>query len=125
MILSYVKYLLMLVTVVHNGLLYIFGGFNRNMNLHFQDINQYNPENFTWKTILPLGTAPCARRRQICIVINNRVFISGGTSPTLYKPILPPRMLDYDITHQIYNQLKDHDDLHILELSMNIYNALF
>lgn len=102
---------------MHKGLLYIFGGFNRIMDLHFQDINQYDPESSTWKTISPQGTSPCARRRQICLVVNDRVFISGGTSPIPSKPTIPLRLLDYDLREQIFNQLKDHDDLHVLDLS--------
>lgn len=108
-----------MITVVHNGFLYIFGGFNRNLDLHFQDVNQYNLENSTWKTLLPKGTPPCARRRHICLVVKDKVFISGGTSPTSRLPIASLRLEEYDIDRQAYSQLKDHDDLHILDLSMN------
>ncbi|XP_050549045.1 kelch domain-containing protein 3-like [Daktulosphaira vitifoliae] len=104
----------------HNGFLYIFGGFNRNMNLHFQDINRYDPTSSTWMTITPKGVSPCARRRQICLVIENRVFISGGTSPIPPKPPIPLRQMDYDLTEQLFNQLKDHDDLHILDLNPSL-----
>lgn len=102
---------------MHNGFLYIFGGFNKNMDLHFKDINRYDPENSMWKTIFPVGISPCARRRQICQVVNNRVFISGGTSPNPPKSTVPLRLLDYDLTDHIFSQLKDHDDLHVLDLS--------
>lgn len=102
---------------MHKGFLYIFGGFNRNLDLHFQDINRYDPESSSWMTIIPKGTSPCARRRQICQVVNDRVFISGGTSPINPKPSIPLRLLYYDLTEQILNQLKDHDDLHVLDLS--------
>lgn len=87
------------------------------MDLHFQDINRYDPKNSTWKTISPQGTSPCARRRQICLVVDDRVFISGGTSPAPTKATLPLRLLEYDLAQQILNQLKDHDDLHVLDLS--------
>lgn len=103
---------------MHNGLLYIFGGFNSTANIHFNDINQYNPETSTWRTISPLGLGPCARRRQICVVINNRVFISGGSSPMTCRPLLPGSLLDYDILPWHGDSQVDHDDLHILELSM-------
>lgn len=105
----------MLITVVHNGFFYIFGGFNKNLNLHFQDIKRYNPERSSWLTVSPKGISPCARRRQICLVIKDRIFISGGTSP-IFKPIVPMRLLDYDFGEEM-NYLKDHDDLHILNMS--------
>lgn len=106
-----------LVTVEYNGFLYIFGGFNKNKDLHFQDLNRYDPKSSTWMTILPKGTSPCARRRQICQVVNNRVFISGGTSPLFPKPLMPLRLRDYDLDGEESTQLKDHDDLHVLDLS--------
>lgn len=66
----------------------------------------------------PKGTSPCARRRQICLVVNDQVFISGGTSPVHPKGSLQRvRALDYDLSTYINHQLKDHDDLHVLNLS--------
>lgn len=107
-----------MVTVVYNGCLYIFGGFNKNKDLHFHDINRYDPVSSTWMKILPKGTPPCARRRQICQVVNDRVFISGGTSPLFPRPAIPSRLREYDLGDVMYNvDLKDHDDLHVLDLS--------
>jgi len=107
-----------LITVVYNGFFYIFGGFNKNKDLHFQDINRYDPVSSTWMKILPKGTPPCARRRQICQLVNNRVYISGGTSPIFPKPALTARLREYDVGDQLNNiNLKDHDDLHVLDLS--------
>jgi len=75
--------------------------------------------------ILPKGTPPCARRRQICQVVNDRVFISGGTSPLFPRPPIPIslRLREYDISDNILvnSDLKDHDDLHVLDLS-KIFN---
>jgi hypothetical protein len=72
--------------------------------------------------ILPKGTPPCARRRQICQVVNDRVFISGGTSPLFPTPTIPARLREYDLSDIMYNvDLKDHDDLHVLDLS-KIFN---
>jgi len=104
---------------VYNGFLYIFGGFNKNKNLHFHDINRYDPVSSTWMKILPKGTPPCPRRRQICLGVNDRVFISGGTSPRYPKyNALHLRLREYDATGILFNQeLKDHDDLHVLDLS--------
>jgi hypothetical protein len=87
------------------------------LDIHFQDINRYDPDSSTWSTIVPKGTSPCARRRQICQVVNDRVFISGGTSPVFPKPLLPLRLQDYDLREQTLNQLIDHDDLHVLDMS--------
>lgn len=104
---------------MHNGFFYIFGGFNKNKDLHFQDINRYDPASSTWMKILPKGTPPCARRRQICQLINDRVFISGGTSPIFPKPAVTARQLEYNHPDpsMINSNLKDHDDLHVLDLS--------
>jgi len=109
-----------LVSVVHNGYLYIFGGFNRNLDVHFQDLNRYDPETSTWTKILPKGKPPCPRRRQICLLVNNRVFISGGTSPILPNPTIM-RLNTYEESVQNLNQLKDHDDLHVLDLSIKYF----
>lgn len=110
---------------MYNGCLYIFGGFNKNKDLHFHDINRYDPVSSTWMKILPKGTPPCARRRQICQVVNDRVFISGGTSPLFPRPPIPIslRLREYDISDNILvnSDLKDHDDLHVLDLS-KIFN---
>jgi len=69
--------------------------------------------------ILPKGTPPCARRRQICQLVNDRIFISGGTSPIFPKPVIITRLQDYDLGGPLNNtsNLKDHDDLHVLDLS--------
>ncbi|XP_060844195.1 kelch domain-containing protein 3 [Rhopalosiphum padi] len=108
---------------VYNGFLYIFGGFNKNKDLHFHDINRYDPVSSTWMKILPKGTPPCARRRQICQVVNDRVFISGGTSPLFPTPTIPARLREYDLGDIIYNvDLKDHDDLHVLDLKPSLKN---
>jgi N-acetylneuraminic acid mutarotase len=104
---------------VHNGNLYIFGGFNRNLDVHFQDLNRYDPETSTWTKILPKGKPPCPRRRQICLLVNNRVFISGGTSPILPNPTIM-RLNTYEESVQNLNQLKDHDDLHVLDLTPSL-----
>lgn len=98
--------------------MYIFGGFNRNLDLHYKDVHRYDPIKSTWLKINPKGTSPCARRRQICLVVNDQVFISGGTSPVHPKSaLIRLRSLDYDLTNQVIHQLKDHDDLHVLNLS--------
>lgn len=107
-----------MITVVNNGFFYIFGGFNKNKDLHFQDINRYDPVSSTWLKILPKGTPPCARRRQICQLVNDKVYISGGTSPIFPKPAITARLREYDLGDQLNNtHLKDHDDLHVLDLS--------
>jgi len=108
----------MFVPVVHKGFLYVFGGFNKNLNQHFKDINRYDPLTSTWKTISPKGVTPCARRRQVCLIIKNRVFISGGTSPNP-NSFVPLRLMEeYNLTELSLNQLEDHDDLHILDLGI-------
>ncbi|XP_060860016.1 kelch domain-containing protein 3-like [Metopolophium dirhodum] len=100
---------------VKDGFFYIFGGFNKNKDLHFQDIHRYDPVSSTWMKILPKGTPPCARRRQICQLVNDRIFIAGGISPIFPKPVT---IMDQYV--QFNANLKEHDDLHILDLKPSL-----
>lgn len=59
--------------------MYIFGGYNAKMELHYSDMHEFDPSTLIWRFIKPLGEGPCNRRRQACVVVGNRVFLFGGT----------------------------------------------
>ncbi|CAF2252329.1 unnamed protein product [Rotaria magnacalcarata] len=66
----------------HHGKLYIFGGYNNVMSLHFNDLYEFNPLTLLWHRIKPHGIPnPVPRRRQCCLVIDDRMYMFGGTSP--------------------------------------------
>ena len=109
------------VTVVYNGFIYIFGGYNIMNKIHLNDINRYDPVGCTWKKILPIGIPPCPRKKQICHIINNKVFISGGNSPRSSNfPIRTIEVFDEAAS----DFLKHHNDLHVLDMS-KIFNIFF
>lgn len=69
----------MFITVVYNGKMYIFGGYNAIKLEHYNDLYEYDPVTSEWCLMKPQGESPCNRRRQACIVVDDRVFLFGGT----------------------------------------------
>lgn len=65
----------------HNGKLYIFGGYSGLKNQHFNSIYQYDPVSGLWSLITARGNGPKPRRRQCCVLANDKVFLFGGTAP--------------------------------------------
>jgi len=98
---------------VYQDELFIFGGYNATINHHFNDLYRFCPSNNTWYPVLTAGRPPKRRRRQVCIVIKDKMYLFGGTSPTSYK-ITQDDMNLMDIQDI---KLMDHDDLHVLDLS--------
>jgi hypothetical protein len=75
--------------------------------------------NNEWKLVKPLGKPPTKRRRQVCLLVGDKVFLFGGTSPSTVPN--PAAMQDHatDDDHQILDsKLMDHSDLHILDFGM-------
>lgn len=64
---------------VHNNDLFIFGGYNGNLDEHFNDLYCFNIEQNVWSSVNPRGVPPEARRRQACIVIDKKMYLFGGT----------------------------------------------
>ena len=75
-----------------------------------------------WKLVQPLGKAPTKRRRQVCLVVGDKVFVFGGTSPSTVPD--PPEIQDIiDDDHQgLEVKLMDHSDLHILDFGMFLHS---
>uniref|UniRef100_A0A023F194 Kelch domain-containing protein 3 n=1 Tax=Triatoma infestans TaxID=30076 RepID=A0A023F194_TRIIF len=91
--------------------LYIFGGFNGILNEHYNDMYSFCPLTNTWRPVTTLGLSPKKRRRQVCIVIHDKMYLFGGTSPN-------PICLAEEDTNNMAQEmlLMDHDDLHVLDL---------
>ncbi|XP_063300283.1 kelch domain-containing protein 3 [Pelobates fuscus] len=92
----------------YHGELYIFGGYNARLNRHFQDLWKYNPELGHWLRVDVQGKGPCARRRQCCCVVGDKILLFGGTSPSQ----------DQDLQDEFF--LMDHSDLYILDFSPSL-----
>lgn len=76
-------------------------------------------ESGEWKSLKPCGQSPGPRRRQGCVVIENRVFFFGGTSPQLLAnqnntPAVAQN--ENDIIDEM--NLVDHDDMFVLDMGM-------
>lgn len=92
----------------YQGELYIFGGYNARLNRHFQDLWRYTPETGRWQRVEVQGKGPCARRRQCCCIVGDKILLFGGTSPSQ----------DQDLQDEFY--LMDHSDLYILDFSPSL-----
>lgn len=64
---------------VYNKQLYVFGGYNSIMEKHFNDLYCYNPASNRWNVVTARGVPPRPRRRQVCLVIDKRMYLFGGT----------------------------------------------
>ncbi|XP_069811658.1 kelch domain-containing protein 3 isoform X2 [Dendropsophus ebraccatus] len=93
----------------YQGELYVFGGYNARLNRHFQDLWRYTPETGHWQRVEVQGKGPCARRRQCCCIVGDKILLFGGTSPS------PDQQ---DLQDEFY--LMDHSDLYILDFSPSL-----
>jgi len=59
----------------------IFGGYNEELELHFDDLLEFDTETYKWEFKQVRGKAPSKRRRHCCCIINSRMFLFGGTGP--------------------------------------------
>jgi len=81
------------------GCLYMFGGYQSLLDIHYNDLYKWDPTTSEWAKLNPNGISPAPRRRQCTVVVGNRVFLFGGTMPNLSRQ----------------NMLADLGDLHILD----------
>jgi len=77
-------------------------------------------ESREWNQLKACGEGPEPRRRQACVVLDNRVFLFGGTSPC---PTVTPRARRSDLDDPDpdpdgfeENNLTDHDDMFVLDM---------
>lgn len=86
-------------------------------------INIIIVESGEWKSLKPCGQSPGPRRRQGCVVIDNRVFFFGGTSPPLPLQNRSPPTEDEqnnDVNEEA--NLVDHDDMYVLDMGTSHCN---
>ncbi|XP_067009770.1 kelch domain-containing protein 3 isoform X2 [Anabrus simplex] len=101
---------------VYKGYLFIFGGYNGLCDEHFNDLYRFSPEQNEWQTVQTHGRPPSKRRRQSCLVVGDRVFLFGGTSP---YPGHHPTALSMDPETQD-TRLMDHNDMHVLDFAPSL-----
>lgn len=65
--------------VVYQDRIYTFGGFNGIHDEHFNDLYCFDPAQNKWNLVEPLGKLPNPRRRHVSLVIDDCVYIFGGT----------------------------------------------
>lgn len=83
--------------------LYILGGYNGLYDVHFDDMYKFNPIENCWTLVQPKGHGPCARRRQCCCIVGDRLYVFGGTKPC------------HDDSDDAELNLIDLADLHVLD----------
>uniref|UniRef100_A0A1I7ZNJ9 Kelch domain-containing protein 10 n=1 Tax=Steinernema glaseri TaxID=37863 RepID=A0A1I7ZNJ9_9BILA len=92
--------------------MYIFGGFYSVDDKHYNELFEFDPVTSRWSKIRALGACPTPRRRQCTVVLGDRVFLFGGTSPC--------RKVGNE--NYSYNTgLQDLDDLHILDFAPSLF----
>ncbi|XP_077523931.1 kelch domain-containing protein 3-like [Amblyomma americanum] len=97
---------------VHNGEMYVFGGYNGLLATFFGDMHKYNPERSQWSQVKLLRKGPCPRRGHCCSMVGDRMFLFGGTSQQ--------NILDRSREASDNGSLEDHPDLHVLEFAPSL-----
>ncbi|XP_065052421.1 kelch domain-containing protein 3-like [Rhopilema esculentum] len=100
--------------IAYNDNIYIFGGYNGQLNKHFADLWKFNPVNKQWTEVKTKGDGPCARRRHSWSLLDNEVVLFGGTCPSAI-----PKQVDVQDEDELAN-LKDLSDVYILDLSPSL-----
>lgn len=105
---------------LYRGKLYIFGGYNGILKEHYNDIHCFDPVACTWHQVNTFGVSPKKRRRQVCIVIKDKLYLFGGTSPS-ENPVAFGRFVNPEDFHREQElNLVDHDDLHVLDMNPSL-----
>ncbi|CAG9823052.1 unnamed protein product [Phaedon cochleariae] len=100
---------------VYNDKMYIFGGYNSVREEHYNHIFEYDPSTNLWKIASNgVGKRPCKRRRQACVLVGEKVYIFGGTSPH------PSESLDNYSIRNTDDKLVDHSDMYVLDFNPSL-----
>jgi len=105
------------------GKLLIFGGYNGRTKEHKNDLWVLNTVTWTWAQLRPRGLAPNARRRQAVVMVGERLFLFGGTSPYHGPPLYftPEQQLLLPAQEEDNSsKLMDHNDLFVLDLAPSL-----
>jgi len=104
--------------VVHNGYLYILGGFDLFKPVYFTNIMQYDPKNSIWTAIQPNGISMYPYTRFFSVVVENKVFVSGISNSAIIKKL--------NVGDQLYHRnIYAKDFIHILDLSIKYFLLLY
>lgn len=120
-----------IVLVVYDNKMFIFGGYNAVKGDHYNDLHEFDTKNNEWRLVHPIGEPPCKRRRQACILVNDRVFLFGGTrlvgKSVQHDVLLICFLLVSPLSSQINEQreqsddkLIDHSDMYILDFKTSL-----
>ncbi|KAH6926485.1 hypothetical protein HPB50_018826 [Hyalomma asiaticum] len=101
---------------VHNGEMYVFGGYNGLLGTFFGDMYKYSPECSQWSQVKPLRKGPCSRRGHRCCLVGSRLFLFGGSSPASSGG----NVLDRSRESSETVSLVDHADLHVLDFAPSL-----
>ncbi|CAF3976479.1 unnamed protein product, partial [Rotaria sordida] len=102
---------------VHDGKLYIFGGYNNVIGSHFNDLHEFNPLTLLWRRIKAYGIgSPVPRRRQCCLVIHDRMYMFGGTSP-ISTSTFTNRSNEIQEIDVLRTTLYDQSDLYVFDFA--------
>jgi N-acetylneuraminic acid mutarotase len=102
--------------------LYIFGGYNSVLGSHYNDLYEFNPLTLSWRSVKTRGIGkPVPRRRQCCLVINNRMYMFGGTSP-ISTSTIPNNLNEIQDIDGIRSRLYDQSDLYVFDFGIFILN---
>ncbi|KAK0042490.1 kelch domain-containing protein 3 [Biomphalaria pfeifferi] len=97
----------------YKGSLYIFGGYNSLLEIHFNDLHRYDFATNQWTRLKVPGIGPSPRRRQCACVIGNKVYFFGGTSPNVPLDIT-------DESSPSDSDLIDRSDLYVLDFEPSL-----
>ena len=78
---------------------------------------------WTWTQLAPRGLAPNARRRQAVVMVGERLFLFGGTSPYHGPPLYftPEQLLLLPQQEEDNSsKLMDHNDLFVLDMAPSL-----
>ncbi|GFY63230.1 kelch domain-containing protein 3 [Trichonephila inaurata madagascariensis] len=93
--------------VVYKGELYIIGGFDGINLRHLNDTFRYNPVSHVWTEMRVQGKPPCPRRRHCSVVVEDILYLFGGSSPK------------NDDNRSFFSEgfiyLREHSDLYVLD----------
>lgn len=71
--------------VVYKRKIIIFGGFQENTHKHYNDLYEFDVDTCMWSVCSFKGQSPSARRRHACCIIDDRMFLFGGTGYVFTK----------------------------------------
>lgn len=63
---------------VYNGKIVIFGGYQKRLDLPFNELNCFDSKTNAWSLLRAKGQKPEDRHRQVYLVVGNRMFMFGG-----------------------------------------------